>query len=92
MCGETLDSTVSISNGNIKCPIEKSIFVVNLKLKVFRAIVAYADIGSLSLSIHSLKKCLFHMLVEFEQNRTVQTTRNFDLFDKALTPFWKTFL
>ena len=58
------------------------------------------------------------MLVKFEQNRIVETTRNFELFDekkkkkkkerkkkrrkkhvfiktifdKALTPFWKTFL
>ena len=45
------------------------------------------------------------MLVEFEQNRMVKTTRNLELFDKnrfkkkpknildkALTPFWKTFL
>ena len=43
------------------------------------------------------------MLVKFEQNRIVQTTRNFELFDKKLgffitifdkelTPFWKTFL
>ena len=46
------------------------------------------------------------MLVKFEQNRMVQITRNFELFDKkqtkkrgfktifekALTPFWKTFL
>ena len=50
------------------------------------------------------------MLVKFEQNRMVQTTRNFELFDqkkkkkkkktgffitifdKELTPFWKTFL
>ena len=43
------------------------------------------------------------MVVEFEQNRMVYTTRNFELFDKktgflktifdtALTPFWKTFL
>ena len=52
------------------------------------------------------------MLVDFEQNRLVQTTRNcegFDqkkqiqkqkqkprvcitIFDKELTPFWKTFL
>ena len=45
------------------------------------------------------------MLVKFEENRMVQTTRNFELFekkkrksflktifDKALTPFWKTFL
>ena len=43
------------------------------------------------------------MLVKCEQNRMVQTTRNFELFDKkigflktifdkALTPFWETFL
>ena len=44
------------------------------------------------------------MLVKFEQNRMVQTIQNFDLFDKkkkkrvltifdkALMPFWKTFL
>ena len=43
------------------------------------------------------------MLVKFEQNRMDQTTRNFELFDKKtrffiiifdkeLTPFWKTFL
>ena len=47
------------------------------------------------------------MPVKFEQNRIVQTARNFELFDKKkikkngsfitsfdkeLTPFWKTFL
>ena len=46
------------------------------------------------------------MLLKLEQNRMVQTTRNFELsdkkkkkngffltiFDKELTPFWKTFL
>ena len=43
------------------------------------------------------------MLVQFEQNRVVQTTRNYELFDKkigffktifdkALMPFWKIFL
>ena len=40
------------------------------------------------------------MLVKFEQNRMVQTIRNFEVFDKkwltifykVLTPFWKTFL
>ena len=69
------------------------------------AIKTLADIGSLK-SLHTfLKKCLYHrpMPVKFEQNRMVQTTRNFELFDKKpvffitifdkeLTPFWKTFL
>ena len=42
------------------------------------------------------------MLVQFEQNRMGQTTQNFDhlakkkgvktIFDKALAPFWNTFL
>ena len=46
------------------------------------------------------KKYLDHMLVKFEQNRVVQTIQNFVLFDKkwltifdkVLTPRWKTFL
>ena len=93
----------------IKCPIGKSIFAVNLPLKLFRATVDNADIGSLK-SLHTyLTKCLYRMLVKFEQNCVVQTTRHFELFekkkkkkkkpcffttifDKALMPFWKTFL
>ena len=102
MYGETFN--VSISNGNIKYPIGKSVFAVNLSLKLFPATVANADIRSLK-SLHTfLKECLYHMLVKFEQNRMVQTTRNFELFDKKkhffLKPFltkrwrnfWKTFL
>ena len=51
-----------------------------------------ADIGSLK-SLHTLlDKYLDDMLVEFEQNRMVRTIQNFVLFDKVLTPFWKTFL
>ena len=46
-------SNVSISNGNIKYPIGKSIFAVNLPLKLFPATVANADIGSLK-SLHTL--------------------------------------
>ena len=92
-----LTFNVHISNGSIKYPIEKSIFAVNLPLKLFCAIVANADIGSLK-SLHIfLKKRLYHMLVQFEQNRMVQTTRNIELlgkktivitvFDKELTHF-----
>ena len=52
-------------------------------------------------SLHTLfDKYLNHMLVKFEQNCTVGTIQNvvfFDkkwlsIFDKVLTPFWKTFL
>ena len=45
-------SNISISNGNIKRPIGKSIFAVNLPLKLFRATVANADIESLK-SLHA---------------------------------------
>ena len=68
-------SNVSISNGNIKYPIIKSIFAVNLQLKrerekkeLFLATVANVDIWSLK-SLHiSYDKNLDHMLVKFEQN------------------------
>ena len=50
-----VETDVSISNGNIKCPIGKSIFAVTLPLKLFRAKVANADKGSLKFSIHSIK-------------------------------------
>ena len=78
-----LTFNVYVSNGNIKYPIGKTIFAVNLSLKIFRAIVTNnADIGSLK-SLHTfLTKCLYHMLVKFEQNCMAQTTRNFELFDK----------
>ena len=46
-------SNVSVSNGNTKCPIGKSIFAVNLTLKLFRATVANSDTGSLK-SLHAL--------------------------------------
>ena len=52
-----------------------------MPLKVFPAAVANADIGSLK-SLHTFKKKLYQMLVKFEQNRMVQTTRKFELFDK----------
>ena len=72
----------SIRNSNIKQPIKQSIFAENLLLKLFPATVANADIGSLKYFHTFLKKCLYHMLVEFEQNRMVQTTQNFEFFDK----------
>ena len=71
---------VIISNGNIKYPIGKSIFGVNLPVELFPDTVANADIKCLK-SLHTfLKECLYHMLVKFEQNRMVQTTRNFWAF------------
>ena len=73
---------VSISNGNIKYPIGKSFFTVNLPLKLFRATVAKAGIESIK-SLHTfLKKMFVPLASEFEQIRMVKTTRNFELFDK----------
>ena len=52
------------------------------------------------MSLHTLfDKYLDHMRVQLEHNRMVQTLQNFVLFDKkwltifdkVLTPFWKTF-
>ena len=59
---ETLKtSNVSISNGNIKYLIGKSIFTVNLPLKLSPATVVNADIGSIK-SLHTLfDKYLDHM-------------------------------
>ena len=57
-------------------------FAVTLPLKLFRATVTYADIGSLK-SLHIfLKECLYHIPMKFEQTCMVQTTRNFELFAK----------
>ena len=95
-------SKVSVSNSNIKFPIGKPIFVVNLPLKLSRATIANDDTGSLK-SLHTLFDThLDHMLAKFEPNRLVRNVQNFDLFDKnqvfktifdkTLTPFCKTFL
>ena len=45
-------------------------------------IVANADIGSLKSLYTLFDKYLYHLLEEFEQNCMVQSTRNFELFDK----------
>ena len=71
-----------VTHGNIKYPIGRSIFAVNLPLKLFRDTIVNADIESFK-SLHTfLTKCLYHMLVKCEQIRIVRTTRNLELFDK----------
>ena len=96
-------SNVSVSNGNLKYPIEKSIFAVNSPLKLFLATVANANTESLK-SHHTLfDTYLDYMLAKFEPNRIYPKCTNFELldkkassfktiFDKALTPFCKAFL
>ena len=56
--GQILDFHISVSNGNMKCPIGKSIFAVNLPLQLFPAPIANANTRSLK-SHHTL---LIHLL------------------------------
>ena len=63
-----------------------------MPIKLFPASVVNADIGSLKSLPTLFDKYLKHMLVKFEQNRMVQTTRNFELFDKRsgfYNHFWQ---
>ena len=82
MYGETLDFHVSTSNGSSE-EFQLQIYYKNwFSARVFYIIIAYADIGSLN-SLHTLfDKYLDHMLVKFEQNLVVKTTRNLELFEK----------
>ena len=68
-------------------------------MKLFPVTVSNADIENLKSLQTFLQKCWYHMLVEFEQNRMVQTTQNFELLDKKpgfLNPFltkrWRPFM
>ena len=51
-------SNASIGNGNIKYPIEKTVFEVNLPLKRFPNTVSNAEIDSLK-SLHPFLKKMF---------------------------------
>ena len=65
MYGEIVDFRCQHQQGNIKYSLRISIVSVNLMLKLFRVIVADADIGSLK-SLRSFpKKYLYHMLAKF---------------------------
>ena len=68
----------------------KLIFAVYLPLKPFRVTVASSDIESQK-SLHTfLKTYLFHVLVKFEHNRTVRTTRVMSFLIKTGSIFFKT--
>ena len=62
----------SMSNGNMKCPVGKSIFADNLPLKLFRATVANAATESLKSFYTLFDTYLDHMLAEFKPNRIVK--------------------
>ena len=97
-----LPMSCSVSIGSIKCSIGKSIFALNLPLKLFRATVANAYTRSLK-SLHTFfDTYLGHMVAKFEPKRIVRKVLNFELSDKrteflktilnkALTQFCKTF-
>ena len=73
---------VSVSNGNLKYPIGKSIFALNLNLKLFRATVVNAYTENVK-SLHTLfATYLDYMLEKFEPNRTVRNVQNFSFWTK----------
>ena len=57
----------------------KSIFAVNLPLKLVRATIAYGDIGSQK-SLHLFDKYFDHMMAKFELNLMVRNVQYFELF------------
>ena len=82
---------MSVSDGNMKCPIGKLIFAVNLQLELFRATVANADTGRLK-SLHTLFDTYFdHIMAKIGPNHMVQHVQNYDVFDKK-SSFLKPFL
>ena len=98
-----LTSNVRVSTGNIKWPIGKSFFVVNLPLELFRATAANSDTGSLKVSPYFIWYIFGPHADESWTNsygpkwtkiwalgQKLEFLKN--IFDKALTPFCKTFL
>ena len=68
-------SNDSVSNGNLKYAIGKSIFAVNLLLKLFFATVAKPNTESLK-SLHTLFNTHFdYMLAKYAPNRIVQNVQ-----------------
>ena len=63
-----------VSNGNLKYPIGKYIFAVNLPSKLFRATVAN--------TLFDILKYLDYMLPKFEPNCIVQNVRNLSFWTK----------
>ena len=61
------------SNGEIKYPIGKSIFAVNLPLKLFPSTSTIADISGRKVFHTLFDKHLDHMLMKFQQNHMVRT-------------------
>ena len=94
MHGETFDFQILCQHQQwwYKIPDRKINFRSKFTVKLFPATIANADIESLKSLRTFLKKCLYYMPVKFEQNRMVQTTQSFELFEKKrfFKPFWQT--
>ena len=69
----------------------KSIFTVNLSLKLYSATIANADIESLKFVHTSFDTYSDHMLAKYEANRMAQSVQNFEFFVKKRR-FLKTIL
>ena len=90
---------VSVSNGNLKFPIGKPIFAVNLSLKLSRTTVTNATTESLK-SLHTLFDTFSdYILAKFEPNRIVWNvqklnywTKNQVLLKPFLTKRWSHFV
>ena len=70
--------------------MQKPIFAINLKLKLFRATVSNADTGILKSLCTLFDTYLEHILVTFEPNRMIKNVQNFELLYKNpsfLKPF-----
>ena len=74
------NSNVSI---NINCPIGKSIFAVNLTLKLLRATVANTDIGSLKFLHTLLDTYLDYVLMQFKQRTNQAIPLESELTEKS---------
>ena len=72
---ETKTFNVSVIKGNLKCPIGKSIFAVNLPLKLFRDTVANLDTGSFKYIYTLSYTYLDHMLAKYVPNRMIQNVQ-----------------
>ena len=105
--GGTLDFQYHYQQWQHKMQQKINIFAVNLPLKLFLATVANADMGSLK-SLHTIPLKMFvHMLVRIWTKSYGPNYHDYTkfwafwqkkplffitIFDKELTPFWKTFL
>ena len=96
-------SNVSICNGNMKYPIETSVFHTILRSSSFMFPLLLITVEVKNTIYNSLKNYVYHKLAKFDQNQMIRNIQNFELFyekpfshvkhsDMSLAPFWKRFL